>query len=82
VPREDEDTGMAKPEIVVTSATVLVGSGWPDQVRLKTVLPSPFPPTVSKTPLVLEFSATEGTGEEYVKNVFGIVPEVSRKTSS
>ena len=56
--------------VVITHRTVM------DQVVLTTDLPSPVPATISADPLTLLFYTTKDTGLAYVREHFGIEPEV------
>ncbi len=49
-----------------------------DYVVIHTDLPCPLPPAAlpSQEPLALMFHAPKDGGEEYVKRVFGIQPEI------
>ena len=57
------------------SATVLESTLVADLVYLKTELPSPMP-GVTKALLHLSFEAEAGTGAAYVREHFGIEPEI------
>jgi hypothetical protein len=61
----------------IISAIVLTGRG-PDKVMLKTDLPCQYVPAFlpSQPPLELDFHATAGTGVEYVRENFGLEPEI------
>lgn len=65
-------------QIEVDSATVLLQRNGTDIVFLKTSLPCPFPEeAISSQPsLQMKFDTTQGTGIKYVKDNFGIEPEV------
>ncbi len=54
-------------------ALVLTGQG-PDRISLATNLPSPFPSYDER--LVLSFETFKGNGVAYVKEHFGLDPEV------
>jgi len=47
-----------------------------DKVHVITNLPSPFSVEVDNSNLILEFQVTSDKGEEYIKRVFNIVPQV------
>ena len=59
----------------IAKATVLQGVG-PDIVYIHTDLPHPFVAEVSTQPLTLKFEVLSESGVEYVRNNFGIEPEV------
>jgi hypothetical protein len=63
-------------KIEVKKATVILHRTTMDNVVIETDLPSPVAATVSDAPLALLFYATSGTGEAYVREHFGIEPEV------
>lgn len=58
----------------ILKAIVLVRMGT-DSVSVHTDLPSPFP-AVSEQPLMLSFEVVKGSGVEYVREHFGVEPEV------
>ena len=62
-------------KLKVTRATVVLTNHGKDRISLDTEYPSPTP-KVDPEPLSLTFEAEKGTGVEYVKNTFGIEPEV------
>jgi hypothetical protein len=62
--------------IEIVKVTMLSRAHGPDQITLHTKLPSPFPPEVSDQPLQLDFVATKGMGADYVRENFGMEPEV------
>lgn len=64
----------------IKSITVLLTTG-ADKIFVKTELPCPFVPAYLPTqpPLQLDFEATQNTGIDYVRRVFGIEPEVIRR---
>lgn len=47
-----------------------------DLITISTDLPSPFPEGVSNPYLILKFEALRRSGEEYVRENFGIEPKV------
>lgn len=59
----------------ITGATVLLTYGT-DEVRLHTNKPSPFPPSVSSENLSLRFEAASGSGVDYCRRHFRILPRV------
>ena len=60
---------IVKATVVLTDAT--------DHVTLFTKSPCPFVATSGTIqPLTLDFKATHDTGADYVRNVFGIEPEI------
>lgn len=61
----------------IHKALVLLTDG-PDKVFLYSNMPCPYVAAAlpCQEPLVLEFSATYNKGEEYVKENFGLEPEV------
>jgi len=63
-------------DLKITKAIVLTNQHGTDTVMLRTNLPGPFPPGVGDTHLHLHFEAQAGTGEGYVQEHLGIVPEV------
>ncbi len=61
----------------ITKASVVIRSGCSDSVCLTTDLPSPYKcDNEANNPLILSFSCSRKTGEEYVKKHFNIEPEV------
>lgn len=60
----------------VTKAVVITHRLAMDQVVLTTDLPSPVPATISADPLTLLFYTMKGTGLAYVREHFGVEPEV------
>jgi len=63
----------------ITKITVLIAPGRGDYVSILTDLPSPFPKEVDSTPLSIRFDAPKGKGVEYVREHFGIEPEVIKR---
>jgi hypothetical protein len=59
----------------ITKITVLLTEGT-DKVSVYTTLPSPFPPAVSDQPLCMDFAVQCNKGVQYVRNNFGMEPEV------
>lgn len=61
----------------ITKAMVIVNSG-ADEVCLETTAPSPYAEAFDpkQHPLTVTFKATKGTGADYVRENFGIEPEV------
>lgn len=47
-----------------------------DRVTIYTHMPSPFPPEVTKADLEIEFHVAKGAGVDYVREHFGVDPEV------
>ena len=47
-----------------------------DRVTIYTYLPSPFPPEITKADLEIDFHVAKGSGIEYVREHFGVDPEV------
>lgn len=47
-----------------------------DRVTIYTHMPSPFPPEITKDDLEIDFQVAKGSGTEYVREHFGIEPEV------
>lgn len=62
------------PPFKITKITVLTGSGT-DQIRLETSLPLGVWP-YKDYPQTLRMEVSRGMGEEYVRENFGIEPEV------
>lgn len=61
----------------IIKASVVIRSGHPDSISLTTDLPSPFKcDEGTDTPLYLTFDFSRKNGVEYVKNHFGIEPDV------
>jgi hypothetical protein len=65
-------------DIKIEKATVVLNVG-ADHCMLHTNLPSPFP-KVTEQNLILEFSTEYDKGVEYVRKVFGIEPEIIKRT--
>jgi hypothetical protein len=61
--------------LAITKIVVLLRKGHMDMVWVSTSLPSTVP-AVTADPLTLQFDACQGTGVEYVRQHFGIEPEV------
>lgn len=64
-------------DLRIVGASVLVGDGC-DKITLKTDLPCPFPPAFIRSQPSLDvcFSASKGTGIDYVREHFRIDPLV------
>lgn len=62
-------------ELKVNKAVVVLAAGT-DTVFLHTDFPSPFSPDVDDTPLAFSFSAPRNKGADYVRETFGIEPEI------
>lgn len=61
--------------IHIEKAVVLITNGT-DKVSLHTTLPSPYPPEVTTQNLIIDFDTRKGAGVDYVREHFGIEPEV------
>lgn len=61
--------------INITRATVLIVHG-ADKVSLQTDLPSPFASWLPDEKLSLNFEVTKGLGAQYVRDNFGLEPEI------
>ena len=57
----------------IQSATVVIGSGT-DHISLTVDLPTAFPEL--KYPTCISISARHGYGEQYCKEILGIIPKV------
>ena len=69
-----------KIELDVTAITVLKVKDQMDQIFIHFVGPSPFPKWISRSP-ILSISTSEGIGCDYVREVFGMEPEVIGKSA-
>lgn len=67
----------------IERATVMMSDNSCDLVFIKTDLPCPFvvESEPSQSPLVLEFSTTCNTGIDYVRENFGVEPDVINNRS-
>lgn len=61
--------------IHIKRIVVLITDGT-DRVSIHTDLPSPYPPEVSDQNLMIDFNTRKGAGIDYVREHFGIEPEV------
>lgn len=61
--------------IHIEKVVVLITDGT-DSVSIHTDLPSPYPPEVSDQNLMIDFKTRKGAGIDYVREHFGIEPEV------
>jgi|MudIll2142460700_1097286.scaffolds.fasta_scaffold3556512_1 hypothetical protein len=59
----------------VDAITVLQVKDWTDEIFIHFKGPSPHPKWTNRPP-ILSMKVTEGTGVEYVREVFGIEPQV------
>lgn len=67
---------MNKIELNVFRVLVLIRGGHTDEVFIDTNLPGSFPKEVDKANLTLRFEVQKGKGIQYVRDNFGIEPEV------
>lgn len=61
--------------IHIKKIVVLITDGT-DKVSIHTNMPSPYPPEVSNQDLMIDFDTKKGIGVDYVREHFGIEPEV------
>jgi len=64
-----------KIEIEITKIQVIHDQG-PDIVFVTTTMPAPFPSGSLPSPLTMRFETKPGYGVSYVRQMFGIQPEV------